>query len=69
MGGQDRAGGKAKPLKAPKKEKKELDEEDKAFLEKQKADAKARAELAAKAKGSKGPLNTGAQGIKKSSKK
>jgi len=69
MGGQDRAGGKAKPLKAPKKEKKELDEEDKAFLEKQKADAKARAELAAKAKGSKGPLNTGAQGIKKSGKK
>lgn len=32
-------------------------------------DAKAKAELAAKAKGSKGPLNTGAQGIKKSGKK
>jgi len=31
------AGGKAKPLKAPKKEKKELDEEDIAFREKQKA--------------------------------
>jgi hypothetical protein len=30
-------GGKAKPLKAPKKEKKELDEDDKAFLEKKKA--------------------------------
>jgi hypothetical protein len=30
-------GGKAKPLKAAKKEKKELDEEDKAFLEKKKA--------------------------------
>lgn len=32
-------------------------------------DAKAKSELAAKAKGSKGPLNTGAQGIKKSGKK
>jgi hypothetical protein len=30
-------GGKAKPLKQPKKEKKELDDEDKAFLEKQRA--------------------------------
>ena len=30
-------GGKAKPLKQPKKEKKELDEEDKAFQEKQRA--------------------------------
>jgi hypothetical protein len=30
-------GGKAKPLKAPKKEKKELDEEELAFREKQKA--------------------------------
>ncbi|RFU32198.1 hypothetical protein B7463_g4194, partial [Scytalidium lignicola] len=69
MGGQDRAGGKAKPLKAPKKANKELDEEDKAFQEKQRADAKAKAELAAKAKNSKGPLNTGAQGIKKSGKK
>lgn len=29
-------GGKAKPLKQPKKEKKELDEEDLAFKEKQK---------------------------------
>jgi hypothetical protein len=33
------------------------------------ADAKAKAEMAAKAKGSKGPLNTGSQGIKKSGKK
>lgn len=33
------AGGKAKPLKAPKKEKKELDEEDLAFQEKQRASA------------------------------
>jgi hypothetical protein len=30
-------GGKAKPLKAAKKEKKELDEDDKAYLEKKKA--------------------------------
>ncbi len=30
-------GGKAKPLKAPKKANKELDDEDKAFLEKQRA--------------------------------
>ncbi|KAL8805801.1 MAG: hypothetical protein Q9182_001713 [Xanthomendoza sp. 2 TL-2023] len=37
MGGSDRAGGKAKPLKAPKKEKKEMDEDDLAFVEKQKA--------------------------------
>ncbi|KAL5352477.1 hypothetical protein ACLOAV_002425 [Pseudogymnoascus australis] len=68
MGGADRAGGKAKPLKAPKKAPKpEMDDEDKAFAEKQ--HAKAKAELAAKAKGSKGPLNTGSQGIKKSGKK
>jgi Translation machinery associated TMA7 len=32
-------------------------------------DAKAKAELAAKASGKKGPLNTGSQGIKKSGKK
>ncbi|KAL2001232.1 hypothetical protein VTN02DRAFT_2075 [Thermoascus thermophilus] len=68
MGGIGREGGKAKPLKAPKKEKKELDEEDLAFREKQKAEAKARKELAEKAKG-KGPMSTGQQGIKKSGKK
>ncbi|PGH10434.1 hypothetical protein GX51_00193 [Blastomyces parvus] len=61
-------GGKAKPLKAPKKERKELDEEDLAFREKQKADAKAKKDLADKAKG-KGPMNSGQQGIKKSGKK
>ena len=33
------AGGKAKPLKAPKKEKKEMDEDEIAFREKQKAGA------------------------------
>ncbi|ORY66006.1 translation machinery associated TMA7 [Pseudomassariella vexata] len=69
MGGQGRDGGKAKPLKAPKKVQKELDEDDKAFLEKKKAEAKARADMAAIAGGKKGPLNTGAQGIKKSGKK
>ncbi|TQS39334.1 hypothetical protein Golomagni_00145 [Golovinomyces magnicellulatus] len=70
MGGVSRAGGKAKPLKAPKKAAKgEMDEEDKAFQLKQKADAKAKADLAAIAKMGKGPLNTGSQGIKKSGKK
>jgi len=68
MGGADRAGGKAKPLKAPKKEKKDLDEDDLAFHEKQRADAKANKDMADKAKG-KGPMNTGQQGIKKSGKK
>ncbi|KAL8914944.1 MAG: hypothetical protein Q9172_002379 [Xanthocarpia lactea] len=68
MGGTDRAGGKAKPLKAPKKEKKEVDEDDRAFQEKQKAAAKANKEMAEKAKG-KGPMNAGSQGIKKSGKK
>ncbi|KAI4254148.1 MAG: hypothetical protein LQ352_003255 [Teloschistes flavicans] len=68
MGGNDRAGGKAKPLKAPKKEKKEMDEDDLAFIEKQKAAAKANKEMAEKAKG-KGPMNAGSQGIKKSGKK
>ncbi|KAK7952013.1 hypothetical protein PG997_004611 [Apiospora hydei] len=68
MGGANREGGKVKPLKAPKKVAKDLDDEDKAFQEKQRADAKARAEMAAKAKG-KGPLNAGTQGIKKSGKK
>ncbi|OIW28570.1 translation machinery associated TMA7 [Coniochaeta ligniaria NRRL 30616] len=67
MGGQSREGGKAKPLKAAKKDKRELDDEDKAFLEKKRAEEKAKKELAAKA--GKGPLNTGAQGIKKSGKK
>ncbi|KAK9468232.1 translation machinery associated TMA7 [Lipomyces arxii] len=61
-----RQGGKAKPLKAPKKERKDMDDEDKAFLEKKKAEAAAKKEMAAKAaKG--GPLVSG--GIKKSGKK
>ncbi|KAJ5643745.1 uncharacterized protein N7484_006252 [Penicillium longicatenatum] len=69
MGGASREGGKVKPLKAAKKEKKELDEDELAFREKQKADAKAKKEMAESAKGKKGPLNTGQQGIKKSGKK
>ncbi|KAL2868284.1 translation machinery-associated protein 7 [Aspergillus lucknowensis] len=68
MGGQSREGGKVKPLKSAKKEKKELDEDELAFKEKQRAEAKAKKELMDKAKG-KGPLNTGQQGIKKSGKK
>ncbi|KAK4936172.1 Translation machinery-associated protein 7 [Elasticomyces elasticus] len=68
MGGASREGGKAKPLKAPKKEKKEMDEDEVAFKAKQAADAKARKDMADKA-GGKGPLNTGGQGIKKSGKK
>ncbi|CCF40939.1 hypothetical protein CH063_11369 [Colletotrichum higginsianum] len=68
MGGASREGGKAKPLKAAKKQAKDLDEDDLAYLEKKRAEEKARKELAAKA-GGKGPLNTGNQGIKKSGKK
>ncbi|KAJ3072332.1 hypothetical protein HDU98_003788 [Podochytrium sp. JEL0797] len=58
-----RAGGKAKPLKAPKKGPKDLDEDDLAFHAKQKAEQAKLKELAAKA-GGKGPLSSG--GIKKS---
>ncbi|CDK25197.1 unnamed protein product [Kuraishia capsulata CBS 1993] len=57
-----RQGGKAKPLKAPKKKQQEFDDEDLAFKAKQKAEAQARKEMASKAaKG--GPLVGG--GIKK----
>lgn len=61
-----RQGGKAKPLKAPKKKQNDYDDEDVAFKAKQKADAaakKAMIELAKKG----GPLVGG--GIKKSGKK
>jgi len=68
MGGASREGGKAKPLKTTKKGAKELDEQDMDFLAKKKADAKAERDMAAQASGKKGPLNTGAQGIKKSGK-
>ncbi|XP_017109623.1 translation machinery-associated protein 7 homolog [Drosophila bipectinata] len=61
-----REGGKKKPLKAPKKEGKDLDEDDLAFKAKQKEQQKAME--AAKANASKkGPLVGG--GIKKSGKK
>ncbi|ODN76299.1 hypothetical protein L202_06225 [Cryptococcus amylolentus CBS 6039] len=63
MGG--RQGGKAKPLKAPKKASKDLDEDDIAFQEKQKREAAELKALAAKA-GGKGPMSGG--GIKKSKK-
>ncbi|XP_065778330.1 translation machinery-associated protein 7-like [Muntiacus reevesi] len=58
-------GGKKKPLKQPKKQTKEMDEEDKAFKQKPEEQKKLE-ELKAKAKG-KGPLAT--SGIKKSGKK
>ncbi|KAF9295140.1 coiled-coil domain-containing protein 72 [Linnemannia elongata] len=61
-----RAGGKAKPLKAPKKKVNELDEEDIAFQAKQKEQQAALKALKEKAAG-KGPLVGG--GIKKSGKK
>jgi len=60
-----RQGGKAKPLKAPKKQKTELDEADLEFKEKQKKEAAERKALAEQAK-QKGPMSGG--GIKKSGK-
>uniref|UniRef100_M4A073 Translation machinery associated 7 homolog B n=2 Tax=Xiphophorus TaxID=8082 RepID=M4A073_XIPMA len=60
------SGGKKKPLKAPKKQNKEMDDEDVAFKQKQKEEQKAMEALKAKASG-KGPLASG--GIKKSGKK
>ena len=59
-------GGEKKPLKQPKKQAKEMDEEDKAFKQKQKEEQKKLKELKAKAT-EKGRLATG--GIKKSGKK
>ncbi|XP_042605777.1 translation machinery-associated protein 7 [Cyprinus carpio] len=59
-------GKKKKPLKAPKKQSKEMDDEDMAFKQKQKEEQKAMEQLKAKAAG-KGPLTGG--GIKKSGKK
>lgn len=61
-----REGGKKKPLKAPKKASKDVDDDDMAFKQKQKEDQKAMEALKAKAAG-KGPLTGG--GIKKSGKK
>ncbi|XP_029052824.1 translation machinery-associated protein 7 homolog [Osmia lignaria lignaria] len=62
----NREGGKKKPLKAPKKEQREMDDQDVAFKQKQKEQQKALAEAAKKAS-QRGPLVTG--GIKKSGKK
>ncbi|XP_057968277.1 uncharacterized protein LOC131157869 [Malania oleifera] len=59
-------GGKAKPLKQPKADKKELDEMDKANLQKKKEEEKALKELRAKAQ-QKGAF--GGSGLKKSGKK
>ncbi|KAL1574089.1 translation machinery associated TMA7 [Candida albicans] len=50
-----RQGGKAKPLKAPKKKQQDFDEDDAAFKAKQKADAAAKKAMAEKAKKG-GPL-------------
>ncbi|CAO3565836.1 Translation machinery-associated protein 7 [Mortierella alpina] len=61
-----RAGGKAKPLKAPKKKVNDLDDEDLAFKAKQKEEQAKLKEMQQKAAG-KGPLVGG--GIKKSGKK
>ncbi|KAH8396243.1 hypothetical protein KR222_006086 [Zaprionus bogoriensis] len=61
-----REGGKKKPLKAPKKEGKEMDEDDMAFKQKQKDQQKA-LEAAKQNAAKKGPLVGG--GIKKSGKK
>ncbi|XP_070705999.1 translation machinery-associated protein 7 [Pempheris klunzingeri] len=60
-----REGGKKKPLKAPKKQAKEMDDDEMAFKQKQKDEQKAIDAL--KAKAAKGPL--GGSGIKKSGKK
>ncbi|XP_017851613.1 translation machinery-associated protein 7 homolog [Drosophila busckii] len=61
-----REGGKKKPLKAPKKEGKEMDDEDLAFKQKQKEAQKA-LDAAKQNAAKKGPLVGG--GIKKSGKK
>ncbi|MEQ2241821.1 hypothetical protein ILYODFUR_029276 [Ilyodon furcidens] len=51
-----REGGKKKPLKAPKKQNKEMDDDEVAFKQKQKEEQKAMEALKAKASG-KGPLS------------
>ncbi|XP_064229531.1 translation machinery-associated protein 7-like [Aotus nancymaae] len=62
----DGEGGKLQSLKQPKKQAKEMDEEDQAFKQKQKDEQKQLESLKAKASG-KGALAAG--GIKKSGKK
>jgi len=61
-----REGGKKKPLKAPKKSDKVVDDSDLEFKKKQQDDQKKLKEMQAKAS-QKGPLSGG--GIKKSGKK
>ncbi|CAI8044285.1 Translation machinery-associated protein 7 [Geodia barretti] len=61
-----RQGGKKKPLKAPKKDRKELDDDEVEARQKQKEDQKKLKEAQARA-AQKGPM--GASGIKKSGKK
>ena len=63
MSGRD--GGKKKPLKAPKKDSKDMDDDEVALKQKQKEEQKKIAEMREKA--AKGPLGGG--GIKKSGKK
>jgi len=57
-----RQGGKKKPLKAPKKEGGEPDEQDAEFKQKQKDEKKAMEEAKAKAAG-KGPMGQGSKKI------
>ncbi|KAL8098976.1 hypothetical protein AgCh_031618 [Apium graveolens] len=66
MSTKGKQGGKAKPLKQPKSEKKEYDEDDVAKLQKKKEEEKALKELKAKAQ-QKGAF--GGAGLKKSGKK
>jgi len=61
-----RQGGKKKPLKAPKKDAKDFDEEDVAFKQKQRDEKKQLEELRKKA-AQKGPF--AGSGVKKSNKK
>ncbi|KAL7921869.1 translation machinery associated TMA7 [Trichoderma austrokoningii] len=69
MGGANREGGKAKPLKAPKKQNKEIDSDDERNRQRLKQEEADRKKMLADISGKKGPLNTGSQGIKKSGKK
>ena len=62
-----REGGKKKPLKAAKKQRDELDDEDLAFKQKQKEEQKALQQKQKELSGKKGPM--GGTGIKKSGKK
>ena len=59
-----RQGGKLKPLKQAKRETKDLDDDEKAFQQKKREEAKKMAELASQVKKKGGPMSQG--GIKKS---